>query len=222
MVWKELTLFEIRRFGGLDAVRFFPEVTQAKPGQMIYAWQTELDIRVTPLMFVDTINGENWFGGHLPSSWQIGRKFHVRGPVGNGFSKLDRFQNVMLIGTSLYSPCLTAIIRDGLVSGKNFSYLGKGNFVFPPQVEVIQDNELLNNLDWADCFMLEIVGEEFNLAWPYVEKIIKTKKLAEVMIVNPILCMGDAECFVCAVKTQKGFKRSCKDGPIFNLYELDW
>jgi NAD(P)H-flavin reductase len=35
-------------------------------------------------------------------------------------------------------------------------------------------------------------------------------------------CSGLADCGVCAVPARRGYKLACKDGPVFDLDELDW
>ena len=44
----------------------------------------------------------------------------------------------------------------------------------------------------------------------------------QVLVFAAMPCGGFAECGVCAVHTRQGWKLACKDGPIFDLNELDW
>jgi dihydroorotate dehydrogenase electron transfer subunit len=45
---------------------------------------------------------------------------------------------------------------------------------------------------------------------------------AQVLISIPMPCGGIGECSACAVDARRGWKLACKDGPVFNLDELEW
>jgi dihydroorotate dehydrogenase electron transfer subunit len=44
---------------------------------------------------------------------------------------------------------------------------------------------------------------------------------AQVSLEEHMAC-GIGACFGCAVKARTGFKRVCKDGPVFRAQEIDW
>jgi NAD(P)H-flavin reductase len=44
---------------------------------------------------------------------------------------------------------------------------------------------------------------------------------AQALFYSPMPCGGAADCGVCALRTRHGVKLVCKDGPVFNLEELD-
>jgi hypothetical protein len=46
--------------------------------------------------------------------------------------------------------------------------------------------------------------------------------LMQVLVLADIPCGGLAECHVCAVPVGRGWKLACKDGPVFDLNELEW
>ena len=44
----------------------------------------------------------------------------------------------------------------------------------------------------------------------------------EVLIETPMPCGGLADCGACAVPGRRGWKLACKDGPVFDINEIEW
>jgi hypothetical protein len=44
----------------------------------------------------------------------------------------------------------------------------------------------------------------------------------EILIETPMPCGSMADCGACAVPGRGGWKLACKDGPVFDLNEIDW
>jgi dihydroorotate dehydrogenase electron transfer subunit len=92
----------------------------------------------------------------------------------------------------------------------------------PPEVEVHPISALAEVAHWADYVALDVPRE--SLPWLCenlgISERAKVTFEAQVLIVTPMPCSGMAECGVCAVKTQRGWKMACKDGPVFDLKDL--
>ena len=57
------------------------------------------------------------------------------------------------------------------------------------------------------------------------------KAISEIAALKKIPCQvsleermgcGTGACLGCAVKTKKGYRKACKDGPVFNAGEIIW
>lgn len=79
-------------------------------------------------------------------------------------------------------------------------------------------------LSWADWIALEVSL----LHLPLLRGLLDLPPaqhlpvLGQVLILTPVPCAGHAECGVCSVPAQRGWKLACMDGPVFDLDELDW
>ncbi|MCM8783562.1 MAG: dihydroorotate dehydrogenase electron transfer subunit [Candidatus Omnitrophica bacterium] len=83
--------------------------------------------------------------------------------------------------------------------------------------------------DLLKDFLLTVDSEPFTLysAGP----ILMLQEIKKIANMFKILCFGSLEeniacglggCFGCVVKTTEGYKRVCKEGPVFNLEEIIW
>jgi len=55
-----------------------------------------------------------------------------------------------------------------------------------------------------------------------VAKIAKSKKIRAFGSFEEHLACGVGSCYGCVIKTREGYKRVCKDGPVFDLKEIKW
>jgi hypothetical protein len=78
------------------------------------------------------------------------------------------------------------------------------------------------NLLWADYVVIEIERDNLDKNQEILKKIIDLEKPTEILIYCPILCSSDSQCMVCSVKTKKGWIRTCQQGTVFNLNELEF
>jgi hypothetical protein len=94
----------------------------------------------------------------------------------------------------------------------------------PAAVEVYPLSELPQALAWADFLALDLplpslpsLRGRLNLQG--------SRRLpcpAQALLDLPMPCGGAADCGVCAVHTRTGWKLACREGPVFNLEELEW
>lgn len=93
----------------------------------------------------------------------------------------------------------------------------------PPEIEMLSRDELADAVGWADY----IIGDTHITALRDWREMINSgsrqsqNKVTQVLVDSPMACLGTAECGVCAIKTRRGWKHACTDGPVFSLEELD-
>jgi len=95
----------------------------------------------------------------------------------------------------------------------------------PTAVEIHPLSSLAENLSWASFLAIDIPLEKL----PDLRSTLNLSPQdriptpTQVLIQVPMPCSGTADCGACAVPTRKaGYKLACKDGPVFDINELEW
>jgi len=164
------------------------------------------------------------------TSWTLGTRLHLRGPLGHGFILPNEARRVALIAfdpqqaSASDSPVrLLALLDSALKQEASIVLVCQT----PPddlpfQIEVQPLSALIDVCDWADYIAMEASRESF----PELKKMLgagsplKIRKDAQVLIRIPMPCGALAECGVCTVESHRGPLLACKDGPVFDLKEL--
>jgi len=163
--------------------------------------------------------------GPLPERWQPGDMLACLPPRGKGFMLPPSVRRVGLLTISTSPICLLPLAASALAQGAAVSLFCESipplellNRV-SPRVEVGQISSLLENLDWPDFLAVDIDHSELKtLSMLFTQADYPFE--GQVLIRIPMPCRGLAECGVCAVKTTKGWKYACIDGPVFPLKEI--
>ena len=91
---------------------------------------------------------------------------------------------------------------------------------WPAELEIFPLEALPEALAWADFLALDVpLGRLADLP-----RVLGTAGrlscAAQALVDAPFPCGGIADCGVCAVRTRRGWRLACKDGPVFDLAEL--
>lgn len=159
----------------------------------------------------------------LPRGWGPGTGLSLRGPLGRGFLLPAGARRVALAalgqGVARLRPLLDAALEGGaevaLVSAS-------GGLDLPAAVEVHPPSALPEIAAWADYLAVDLPRAALpRLAgWLGLDSGARAAASAQVLVGADMPCGGLAECGVCAVRTRRGWKPACKDGPVFPLAEL--
>lgn len=175
-----------------------------------------------------------------------GDRLDILGPLGQGFSLKRNTRNLLLVAGGMGIAPLVAMAEEGLKRGcavvlalgaRSREDLYPTAFL-PPQVEVhlatedgtagrcglvtslLSDPEL-GLLSWADQVMA--CGPRPMLA--EVAAVVRAARIrlpagfAQVSLEERMAC-GVGACLGCVVSTRKGYRRVCRDGPVFDLREV--
>ncbi len=159
----------------------------------------------------------------VPSHWVPGVELHLRGPLGHGFNLPAEAAHIVLAslrgGLARLLPLIhqnpqadIAIFTDAVLPD------------LPVSVEARPIADLPDALPWADFLALDLTIEML----PNLRAILglaphqRPACIAQVLVISPMPCGALAECGVCAVSARKGYKLACKDGPVFDLKQLQW
>jgi hypothetical protein len=166
----------------------------------------------------------------MPTSWAIGVRLHLRGPLGHGFILPNNARRVALIAydtpqaSASDSPTrLFALLDIALKQEASVVLICPT----PPddlhlQIEVQPISALLDICNWADYIAMDAERESL----PELKKMLgtgnplKARKDAQILIRTPMPCGALAECGVCSIESHHGQLLACKDGPVFDLKDL--
>ena len=168
-----------------------------------------------------------------------GEKLDLLGPLGNGFSIEPASNKLLLVAGGIGIAPLTLLAQQSISEGRSVKLLSgarakkelypKKNL--PGGVETIITTEdgsdgekgkvtdiLPRYVDWADQIyacgptaMYKTIADQ-SKKW-------RNKKPVQVSLEVRMGC-GIGACFGCSIKTKKGMKQVCHDGPVFKLDEV--
>ena len=159
----------------------------------------------------------------IPVDWKPGITLSVRGPLGHGFNMPAPARKVALVAVDGNPYRLLALLTPAFVQGADVTLLSE---TIPEHlsadVEVQPLNALSDAMGWADYLAFDVMRESLPGLWKLLNfgEQAWVRIDAQLLVVTPMPCGGMAECGVCAVSVRRGWKMACKDGPVFNLSDL--
>ena len=178
-------------------------------------------------------------GTHWLSQRRKGEKLDLLGPLGNGFSVQPASKKLLLTAGGIGIAPLVFLAQKELGNGKLVKLLlgaRTKNCLYPEEllpegIETLITTEdgsygekgkvtdiLPKYVDWADqvyacgpLAMYQSIAKQ-SKQW-------RRKNPIQVSLEVRIGC-GIGACFGCSIKTKKGMKQVCRDGPVFNLDEV--
>ncbi|HZW05168.1 MAG TPA: hypothetical protein VFF68_14645, partial [Anaerolineaceae bacterium] len=160
----------------------------------------------------------------LPAGWSVGVDVQVRGPFGQGFRLSDRARSVALAAweTDLYR--LLPLIGQSLDQGAAVAvYSDQPPTQLPPSVEVLPLAVLPEAVSWADFIAIDLPIERLD-GWRTLFGLPTGGRCpceGEVLVRTAMPCAGRGLCGVCSLRTRSGWKYVCRDGPVFDLNDLE-
>jgi dihydroorotate dehydrogenase electron transfer subunit len=185
-------------------------------------------------------------GTRLLSGKKPGERLDILGPLGNGFSILDSRRSILVAGGMGVAPLVflaekLTSIKHRASSIKHLVFLGaktKNQILCEKEfkdlgceVKVTTDDgsggfkgyvsDLLKKELYATRYTLHAIyacGPKLMLK--EIAKISQKNKIPAQISLEEHMACGIGVCFGCAVKTKNGYKRVCKEGPVFNAGDI--
>lgn len=163
--------------------------------------------------------------GPLPENWLPGDRISYIPPQGKGFLLPPAAQRVGLLALSVPPLRVLTLLKAALSQNAALVLFWDAHLtpdilhLLPTIVEVVPTISLAENLDWLDYLAIDM--EMANL--PQFRSLFRTHEPSfkgQVLLRSPMPCRGVGDCGVCAVKTRKGWRLACIDGPVFELQEV--
>lgn len=197
---------------------------QVIPAPGRYLWASHAGaILGTPLFLERALQDGFLAAPPVPSSWEPGDILTLRGPSGRGFKLPLSTRRLALAsfvpGAARLMPLAEQAIQIGAEAAL---YCDSPLPGLPSALEASPLNSLPEALDWADYMALDLSLEQLPLLGKYLgwDKRKHAIPAGQALVSSEMPCGGMAECGVCAIKTRRGWKMICKDGPVFELGEI--
>ena len=178
-------------------------------------------------------------------SRQAGDKVNVLGPFGKGFSLPTHSQNLLLIGQGAHILPLLQLAELALSKKMNVVLaleVFSERDLYPaqaisPAIELRlvsrdgkqgQKGNFLDNLadlpTWADS-VCALGSQDFLRSLKTLlqdKRLFLTQGFAQALITDaPLHICGVGSCQLCAIRTSKGMRLACTNGPVFDLTDLE-
>ena len=227
-----------------------PIASQSQPGQFVmvrcgekeeYQLRRPLSIHQREgsqiaLLFSVVGKGTQWLSQRQP-----GDRLDLLGPLGNGFNVNPGSKNLLLVAGGIGIAPLYFLADEAIKQGKEVTLLvgaTTATQLYPskllPKVKLVTTTEdgtagekgmitdiLPDYINWADqIFACGPLPMYRNMANNYPQ-LKKSGKSTQISLEVRMGC-GLGVCYGCTVKTRKGLKQVCQDGPIFELDDVLW
>ena len=199
------------------------------PGQYLLA--TRLDRQAdsgealpTALFVYLSTGGRLLVAPPLPASWKVGDRLRLRGPCGKGFRFPVGAQKVALAALDGNPFRLAGLVHQALSRQAEVTLYSA--FIpadLPVAVEILPLDLLPDALRWADFLAIEtcLPGLADLLARLNLSAGQISPCPTQVLVTAAMPCGGTAECGVCSVRTRRGWRLACQDGPVFDYHQLE-
>jgi dihydroorotate dehydrogenase electron transfer subunit len=177
-----------------------------------------------------------------------GERLDIFGPLGNSFSINKESRNLLLVGGGLGIAPLCFLADVALTGGKKVTVIqgtATGSCLFPisnPQ-KIFNKGVLPANIEVLNCTADGSEGFK-GLATQLIPHYLKG--VDQVFACGPagmyramagmrqlkgknvqlsleiVMGCGTGVCYGCTIKTKKGLKQVCQDGPVFEMGEIEW
>jgi dihydroorotate dehydrogenase electron transfer subunit len=159
----------------------------------------------------------------VPFNWVPGKQLRLRGPLGRGFSIPEGVRRIALVAMGNTAARLRPVVnlsirRDIAVA----MFTDQALASLPALVEVNPLSALTDALAWADYLIVDVLLEQLS----HLRAALGLSGDAlppcpgQALVLAPMPCAGLADCGVCALPAQRGWKLLCKEGPVVDLNGL--
>jgi len=194
------------------------------PGQYILAHARGSDSPLAvPVFFSDSAPNGFRSAPYLPLAWRPGTLLNLRGPLGHGFSIPAFARKIALIAFDDSPARLHGLISLALKQDAEVVLVSNTAPDNVPEAVEVQPLQAITDIyQWADYAALDVTRENLNRLREMlgVGKQAGAPREAQVLIRAPMPCGAVAECGVCSIIIRREWKMICKDGPVFDLFDL--
>jgi len=218
--------FELDVSGQLCALISCPASLIPAPGQYVLAHKALDDLQMLMSLLFPLRRTSNGFlsAPPVPESWHPGTSLVMRGPLGRGFKPPVNIRNLALLAMGSTPSRLLVILellKESDVAKALFTDLRLTSLPFEIEVHPLAAFSEFHS--WADMTLVDLPVQML----PDLRDLIGVHSLSgltcetQVLLTTDMPCGAIADCGACAVKARNGWKLVCKDGPVFNLTDLE-
>ncbi len=213
--------------GQIEARISCPAGALPAPGQYILARDPrETDAPLSTTVFPSKIVEDGFVAAApVPTSWSPGYELFLSGPMGRGFHLPPEARRVTLAALGDSAARLLPLVPQALARDDSITIFSDAPLhALPASVEIYPLATLPEALSWADFLALDLPLKklpELRLCLGLASDGLILCPV-QALIAVPMPCAAFAECGACAVRSRRGWKLVCQDGPVFDLKELAW
>ena len=226
-----------------------PEIAQsAKPGQFVMVKCGEENLLRRPFSIYKTDDNKEMFailyakvgkGTTWLSEQQVNNYFNIIGPLGNGFTIYPKSRSLLLIAGGMGIAPLNFLAIEAQKKGcsvtlrqgvKTITHVCKDELK-PARVTFITVTE--DGSTGEKGLVIDGLSKLSNLTdqifacgplpmYKTMAHMPELKNKAVQISLEMRMACGLGVCYGCTVKTRKGLKQVCEDGPVFDLADIIW
>lgn len=203
-----------------------PQRALPAPGRYLLAWSTsDMESASGWPLFAFRTEGDGFLAAPpVPTTWAVGDRLTLRGPLGNGFDLPATARRVVLAALDTNASRLFPLVDRALAQGAALSIFADAILSkLPAAVEAAPLSACADALTWADYVAVDVPISRLAalrkvFALGPAERF--TACRAQALVYTAMPCGGLADCGVCSLPTGKRWKLACKDGPVFELNQI--
>lgn len=194
------------------------------PGQYLLAHDPASDDPLPVPLFPAGLAPEGFLvAPPLPRAWAPGLTLSLRGPLGHGFRLPASSRRVALAALDGSPASVLALLAPALAQESSVVLVSDSPpDDLPSDVEIQPLKSLAEVCGWADYLAISVGRGNWPEWKPTLARVKQAggPREAEGLILAPMPCGGLAECGACALSVGPESKMICKEGPVFDLFEL--
>ena len=220
----EITEIQLDRSGNLVAWVSCPPEAIPEPGQYLLSIDSA---SVLPIPLFLSKRADNGFltAPPVPSVWVPGTRLQLHSPLGRGFQIPANSLKLAFVAMDGTSARLLPLAHQALREARAVALFTDTPLpALPLAIEAHPLNALPEFMSWADFLAVDLpmqalprLRQTFGLA-PQEHLLCQ----GQALVLASMPCGTLAECGVCALKVRNTWQLACKDGPVFNLKDLEW
>jgi dihydroorotate dehydrogenase electron transfer subunit len=199
-----------------------PEKAVPAAGRYLLAQDRE-SILSAPLFLVDNEASGFLAASPIPERWFPGLALELRGPFGYGFHLPAEMQRLAAIALGGSAARLLPVIGMALEKGAAVTLFGgSASSGLPLSVEAYPLSAFPEAQGWADYQVVDTPLETLpDLREKTARNLAGNSVPGQALVFTPMPCGGLGDCGACAIQSHRSWKLACKDGPVFNLKDLE-
>jgi len=217
------TISELSLIGGLPSAHIVCEAAVIPtPGQYLLAHEQGSDAPLATELFAAGYHLDGFIAAPpIRRDWRPGSVLNLRGPLGSGFHLPGDARRVALIACNddpsrLLPLAEVAVRRDAAVA----LVCGNPPSDLPLHLEIHPPRALVDVCTWADYAAFDVEARSVTQMVRAVSQGgggLRAGASAQALVRASMPCGGLAACGVCTVRTARGPRLACLDGPVFDL-----
>ena len=175
-------------------------------------------------------------GTEQMSNIEAGKELDILVGLGNGFDADCVGENPLVVGGGVGTPPLYKLCKELLANSKKpivvLGFASKDDVFYEEEFKALGVDTYIATVDGSygtKGFVTDVIKELNNYTYmyacgpmPMLKALTKAVEVEGQLSLEERMGCGFGACMGCTIKTKNGYKRVCKEGPVFRKEELIW